>query len=96
MEEISLRQVELGLVQLKGEVNLLRELQSSNHRQNRGSIHDLRGAIDQVGGEVSEVMKDVTRIKVDLAGLIGKVIGAGTAVGTLVAVVVEAIRHVWK
>lgn len=78
-------ELKIGQERLAGEIRASREVQASNHKQNRGDIHALRDTMQTVVGEVGE-------IKIKFARLGGYAAGAGT----MVALIAHFIDKLWK
>ena len=87
MDDIT--ELRVGQADLKGEMAVLRSQQTSNHKQNRDSIHHLADV-------TQTLVNDVSEIKIKFARLGGYALGAGAAVGGVVTVLSKVIDHFWR
>ncbi len=89
MSEITIADLRVGQERIEGKVNLLKEVQTANHGQNRRDIHDIR--------DLAQTAVDgLTAMQLKWAKMTGYAMGAGAMVGGIVAVIVKLIDHLWK
>jgi hypothetical protein len=82
----------VGQERLRGEMDVLRTQQGSNHSQNRSDIHDLRGTVQGLLDSIEALKEKIGKINLQLARLGGYAAGAGA----VVALIVKLIDHIWK
>jgi hypothetical protein len=85
--EIKMSQQRMG-----GEMALMKSQTEANHRQNRNDIHQLRNGMQGMTDQLYELKYEVVAVRLHLAKMGGYAAGAGA----MVALIVEAINHIWK